>query len=65
MKSNDELKSEISSIKKDISHSKIINQIDLESLRKKCINASPFSHICIDGMWERNFLEKIRYEVCK
>lgn len=50
-------------LKNLIKKSKFINEIDLEYLKKKCSSASPYPHICIDGMWKDEFLNKVAIEV--
>jgi len=46
-----------------LSKSPYINELDLLSLRERCFNSQPFRYICIDGMWDEDFLTKVSDEV--
>jgi Rps23 Pro-64 3,4-dihydroxylase Tpa1-like proline 4-hydroxylase len=63
LKSYDELKAESEAINTAIASSPYINEIDLMALRDNCRQAKPFCNVCIDGMWNEDFLEIIRNEV--
>ena len=62
MNSN-KLNAEHQTLQDTINNSRLINQLDLISLRNKFLNSKPFPHIYIDDMWNNNFLNKIALEV--
>ncbi len=62
-KSSDELRKTAMLLQEAIRGSKIVNDLDLQSLREKCQSAKPFPFICIDGMWNESILEDVSQEV--
>ena len=63
MKSYDNINAGVEAIYRSIASSPYLNEIDLVALKEGVKSSQPFKHICIDGMWKENFLERVRREV--
>lgn len=60
---NDEILKVADKLKISISESIYMNNIDLLTLREKCLTSQPFRNVCIDGMWNEEFLSKVSNEI--
>lgn len=50
-------------LENQIKKHRFLNDLDLKFLRGECFDSMPFRHICIDGMWNENFLSDVADEV--
>jgi len=60
---NEHLLKSVEQLDLALGKSPYINNLDLLNLRQRCVNSQPFRHICIDDMWDENFLTKVSDEV--
>ncbi len=62
-KMNDKIQKSADELSLAITESPYVNNLDLLALREMCFESKPFRHICIDGMWDEEFLSKVSNEV--
>ena len=60
---NEKIKKIADELNLAISESPYLNNLELLALRENCFESKPCRHVCIDGMWDEEFLSKVSNEV--